>query len=76
MTSHTVGCCEWYRALNETPSVRPLRFEADILMLIHSAEGIKEACLYSDGRWNIFRRPSTTASLESGFSVIVLNQVL
>lgn len=38
-------------------------------MLIHSVEGIKEACLYSDGGWNIFCRPSTTASLESGFSL-------
>lgn len=61
--------------LNETPFVW-LRFEADILTLIHSAEAIKEACLYSDGGWNIFRRPSTTASLESGFSLILLNQVL
>ncbi len=26
-----------------------LSFEADILVLIHSVEGIKEACLYSDG---------------------------
>ena len=53
-----------------------LCFEGDIWMLIRSVERIKEACLYSDGGWNIFRRPSTPASLESGFSVILLNQVL
>lgn len=53
-----------------------LRFKADVLMLIHSVGGIKGACLHSDGGWNIFRLPSTTASLESGFSVILLNQVL
>lgn len=63
------------RVSNETPLVWPC-FEADILMFVHSVERIKEACLYSDGGWNIFCRPSTPARLDSGFSVLVLNQVL
>lgn len=57
-------CGEWYRVLNETP-FKWLHFEANILMLIHSVERIKRAFLMVGGAF--FRRPSTSASLESGF---------